>query len=86
MVTWSRKQYFPCFRSCARNASIIPKPSAIQCRYHAFTPSSSSLYVLLMYLRVRRLLSGWISQAMICEKARTYARSSGAAGNNFGPG
>src|SRR5882672_3231040 len=28
-----------------------------------------------MYFRVRRLLSGWISQATICEKARTYARS-----------
>jgi len=85
MVTCSRKQYFRAFapaRETFHHLEALGDPVTV----HVFTPSSSSLYVLLMYFRVRRLLSGWISQAMICEKARTYARRGESDRNNFGPG
>ena len=38
------------------------------------------------YLRIRRLLTGWISQATICDNERTRARPKGSAGKSFGPG
>ena len=48
--------------------------------------ASSVFKVWRRYSKMRRLLMGWMSQATIAAKARTWARSSGVVGNSAGVG
>ena len=56
-------------------ASSAGRPSLIQCRYQASTSSCEWPSSSFRYLSTRRLLSGWMSQAIASDIATTCARS-----------
>ena len=70
----------------AASGSSAAKPSAIQCRYQALRASSSWPSGPPRYLSTRRLLSGWMSQAISSAMPRTCARSAGSSGVKRGLG
>ena len=77
-------QNVPVAGSRASRVSNARSPTSHQCAYQVSRAVSVAPSVPVRYFSTRRLLSGWISQAIASASERTRARSTGVPGSSGG--